>query len=227
MEPLEKTSQTQAPPPPEGQPIVGSVLYGLSLFFTALVFAYTWAEFWMGGRAVFKTTFNGAYLVILGAYALEKEYRRWSSPSKQGPQATPRSRKGQWFVVGWWVFYALAGVLSNHWSRFAMPKDLFSLCVQVTGIFFGSQASKMALARRRGRPSAPEEEAGKEEAVLAYLSSHPGSSSEEIQDALGVSRAQLYRVLDGLIAQGRLAKSKEEGGRVVRYTLEGQGKRVS
>lgn len=75
------------------------------------------------------------YIALIGAYAADKEIRRW-----MGQEEPPRA--GSLFVYLWFLFFLVAFVIRSFWPTFVVPEDLGKVALQVLGIFFGSKASK-------------------------------------------------------------------------------------
>lgn len=100
------------------------------------------------------------YIALVGAYAADKEIRRWLG--KEEP-----ARAGSFFVYLWLIFFLVAFVIRSFKPEFALPEDLGAVALQVLGIFFGSKASKKIYEVKSGRN--PEIVASREDTVLAII----------------------------------------------------------
>lgn len=147
------------------------------------------------------------YIALLGAYAADKEVRRWIGHE-------PRSRRGVWFVYAWMVFVLIAFIVQSMLPHYALPEDLVTVALQVLGVFFGTAASKRLYKKKQSTPDTPvpTTEAEQEVHVLAMLETHGELRRTDVEKALQVSKSAAYRILERLEARGLVAQIGESRG---------------
>lgn len=185
-----------------GSPTMGRVLRPLLHLATAITFYTTFRQFWSAEYAV-RYSPDAAYVTLLAAYAGHREVRRWS----QDPAlAEERARRGELFVAAWWLFYFAALVAANHVSRYRLPESLYPLCLQVTGIFFGTLTSQQLFERKeiQTEKALGGAEAIEEKLLGAFTRSGKPLSRRELETQTGLSRSSLQRALSRLQLAGRL-----------------------
>lgn len=151
------------------------------------------------------------YIALLGAYAADKEIRRWFS-------APEPPRKGSLFVYLWLLFSLAVYLIHSFRSDYAVPANLGLVCIQVLGIFFGSKASKYICETRRS--SNGPEDADRESLILNILAAKGQVTRQTVSAELQVSRATAGRLLAVLEAQGAIIRKGE--GKGVYYVLSGK-----
>ena len=180
---------------------MGRVLNPLVRFFTAISFYFYLREF-LSASYVMRYNVDPAYIVLLTAYAGLRELRRWVPDPEVIEE---RARRGELFVAFWWIFYAVTLVSANHLAAYRVPDGLFSLCVQVTTIFFGTLASQQIYKGRAVKAPKAEEGQTLESRILAYI--HQATvpvRRRELEDRFQTSRSVLQRILDRLESQGHI-----------------------
>jgi hypothetical protein len=118
-----------------------SVLFPLLTFYTAAYMALLAAEFSLRGALPLPPGLMPVYVSLLGAYAADKEVRRWA-----GRPEPPR--KGSLFVYLWLLMFLAMFIITTFQPSFAMSSELGKVVLQVLGIFFGSRVSKYVHDRR-------------------------------------------------------------------------------
>lgn len=138
-----------------------SVLFPLLTFYTAVYLGLIAAEFVLRGAFTLPAGLMPVYIALTGAYAADKEIRRWA-----GNPEPPR--KGSFFVHLWLMFYLVAFMIRSFRPEFGLPAELGNVVLQVLGIFFGSRASK-SIWESRGKTVADSELPERGEQVLELI----------------------------------------------------------
>lgn len=112
-----------------------SVLFPLLSLYTAGYLALMIADFALQDGFNLPDGILPVYIALLGAYAADKEIRRWLA-------APEPPRRGALFVYLWLLLFLAAFVIRSFRPEFTLPANLSAVCLQVLGIFFGSRASK-------------------------------------------------------------------------------------
>ena len=179
------------------------------------------AEFVLRGAFILPPGLMPVYIALLGAYAADKEIRRWA-----GTPEPPR--KGSFFVYLWLLFYLIAFMLRSFRPEFALPEELGKVVLQVLGIFFGSRASKYIWESRRaddGRQTTYD--GGRPAKILDMIKAQGQVTNREVADALHVSAASSKRILADLVDRGQVRLMGENRGAYYVGTMEGEMKRTS
>ena len=130
-------------PPAEQRPPFNevSVLFPLLSLVTVAYLAMQLAEFSLHGAVRMPATMMPVYITLLGAYAADKEIRRWVG-------APEPPRKGSLFVYLWVLLFLVLVIINFFRADYILPSDLGKVVLQVLGVFFGSRASKYIYERR-------------------------------------------------------------------------------
>jgi len=112
-----------------------SVLFPILTLYSVVYLGLMIYDFVAKGAFEMPSGMMVIYIALTGAYAADKEIRRWSG-------SDPESRWGQIFVYAWFIFFLVAFVVRCFNAEYVLPADLSSVALQVLGIFFGSKASK-------------------------------------------------------------------------------------
>ena len=147
------------------------------------------------------------YIALLGAYAADKEIRRWL-----GTPEPPR--KGSVFVYLWLLFALVVFIVHSFRADYLLPNNLVAVCLQVLGIFFGTKASKYVCEKRSGSSAA---DPGREQLILDLIAAKGQVTRQMVVDELNVSRATAGRLLVGLEAKGLIVRKGE--GKGIYYIL--------
>lgn len=184
-----------------------SVLFPLLSFYTAGYMGLMIADYFLKRSLNLPDGIMTIYVALLGAYAADKEIRRWL-----GTPEPPR--KGSLFVYLWLLFALLAFIVSSFRADYLLPDNLIAVCLQVLGIFFGTKASKYVCEKRSGSGAA---DPGREQLVLDMITAKGQVTRQRVADELNVSRATAGRLLVGLEAKGLIVRKGE--GKGVYYIL--------
>lgn len=152
------------------------------------------------------------YVALVGAYAADKEIRRWFG--KEEP-----SRAGSFFVYLWLLFFLVAFVIRSFKPTFVLPTDLGVVALQVLGIFFGSKASKKIYDIKAGKDSTV---LNRQDRVMELVKGRGRITREEVIEALKVSATTAWRVLDEMEKKGLLKQVGEH--KDAYYVVVGQEK---
>ncbi|MBI3986493.1 MAG: DeoR family transcriptional regulator [Lentisphaerae bacterium] len=170
-----------------------SVLFPLLSLYTAGYLGLMAAEFFLHAVKV-PAGMMPVYVALLGAYAADKEIRRWAG--------TPEpSRRGTVFVHLWMVFFLAAWLIHAFRPEFQLPGELGVVVLQVLGIFFGSKASKYIWEGRREEAD-PVVKSDRESRVLELLKVKGRLTRKEVMTELDVSHNTAFRLLAGLEEKG-------------------------
>ena len=179
-----------------------SVLFPLLSFYTAGYMGLMIADFFLKRSLNLPDGIMTIYIALLGAYAADKEIRRWF-----GTPEPPR--KGSVFVYLWLLFALAVFIVHSFRADYFLPNNLTAVCLQVLGIFFGSRASKYVYQNRSAAP------ADLTEVVLALIREQGWCSRKQIEEKLGISERSANRLLAGIEAKGLIRREGE--GKAVRY----------
>jgi hypothetical protein len=181
-----------------------SVLFPLLTFYTVAYLGMMASEFILRGAFVMPAGLMPIYIALTGAYAVDKEIRRWIGIPEP-------ARKGSGFVYLWSIFYLVAFMIRSFRPDFALPGELGPVALQVLGIFFGSRASKYVW-ERRGRTVPDVEIPAQGDKALELIRVKGRITNREVTEALLVSTASAKRILAALAASGQiLAKGVGRG----------------
>ena len=165
-----------------------SILSPLLLLYTIVYLAMMIVDFSAREKFDMPTGMMAVYIALLGAYAGDKEIRRW-----MGKETPPKM--GSIFVYIWLIFFLIAFVIHSIWQSFTLPGDLSPVALQVLGVFFGSKASKKIYDMKTGKA---EEAFGREEAILQMIREKGKVEKKEMMTTLKLSDSTVGRILDDL-----------------------------
>ena len=202
------------PEPPAARPPFNelSVLAPLLAIYTSAYLALVTSDFLLREALELPGGLMPMYIALLGAYAADKEIRRWADRPEP-------PRKGTVFVYLWTLLYLAAFILHTFRPDFAMPPELGKVALQVLAIFFGSRASKILHNWRSNRKDTTDttDYSAYEQQVLDLVRTRGPIRSQETAEALGVSLATAKRILTWLAGAGKL--KVVGGGRYTAYAL--------
>ncbi len=171
-----------------------SVLFPLLALYTVGYMALMIADFVLKRAFDLPDGILPVYIALLGAYATDKEIRRWIG--------TPEPvRKGSIFVYLWLLFFLAAYIVYSFRPEYVMPNNLMSVCLQVLAIFFGSKTSKYVW-ESRGRPMEPAVLSRRQDQVLEMIKTRGRIKNSDVAVQLGISRATTQRLLSDMVANG-------------------------
>ena len=184
-----------------------SVLFPLLSIYTAVYLGLMAADFFLKHKLNLPDGLVTIYIALLGAYAADKEIRRW-----MGTPEPPR--KGSLFVYLWVLFVLLAFMLNSFRPDYPLPDKLVAVCLQVLGIFFGSKASKYVCEKSS---SSGKIDPDREKAVLDMIAARGQVTRQAVSDEMQMSRSAAGRLLAGMEDKGLIVKKGE--GKGVCYVL--------
>ena len=179
-----------------------SVLFPLLSIYTAGYFGLMAADFLLKHALDLPEGLLPVYIALLGAYAADKEIRRWFG-------APEPPRRGSLFVYLWILFALAAFIVHSFRPEYPLPDKLISVCLQVLGIFFGSKASKYACERREGDGGA---EPGREKMIMDIIRARGQITRQVVIDELGISRSVAGRLLAALEIKGAIIRQGNTKG---------------
>jgi len=190
-----------------------SVLFPLLTLCTVAYLALLSAEFFLRGGLHVPALMLPVYITLLGAYAADKEIRRWvGTPEPQ--------RKGALFVY-LWVLLCLGMIIIGFFQTdLPLPADLGKVVLQVLGIFFGSRASKYVHERRRDdaedegapAPEDPAELTQRQTRIMEHIQAKGSLTRAEAIALLGISHNAANRLLEAMQDQGLIRRVGEGRG---------------
>lgn len=179
-----------------------SVLFPLLSLYTAGYLGLMLADFLLKRSLDLPEGIMPVYIALLGAYAADKEIRRWL--------VTPEPpRKGSIFVYLWLLFFLAAYIIRTFQPAYELPANLVPVCLQVLGIFFGSRASKYIWETRQGRG---ETDSGRECLILDLLAAKGQITRRDVMEKLGVSDNTANRLLQAMEARNLVRRMGEGRG---------------
>lgn len=170
-----------------------SVLAPLLTIYTLVYLGLMIYDFAMKAKFELPTGMMVMYIALVGAYAADKEIRRWMG------QAEP-PRAGSVFVYLWLLFFLVAFVIQSFKAEFSMPNDLSKISLQVLGIFFGSKASKKIYETKTGKSA--EIALTREETVTGLVKERGKVQRKDVMAALKVSDSTAGRLLAEMETKG-------------------------
>ncbi len=173
-----------------------SVLFPLLSLYTITYLVAITAKFFMGNSLTLPDGIMQIYMALLGAYATDKEIRRW-----MGRPEPPR--KGTVFVYLWLLLFLVLFVVQTLKPAYKMPEYTVAICLQVLGIFFGSKASKHIHGRRASQADL---NLSRQEKVLALIKANGSVTRPMVEDELKLASSSVKRLLSEMEKQGLIEK---------------------
>ena len=184
-----------------------SVLAPLLFIYTAGYIGLMVSDFMLKAQLDMPTGLLPIYMALLGAYAADKEIRRWVG------RPEPR-RRGAVFVYFWCLLYLVFFVVYFFRRDFPVPAEMPGLALRVLGIFFGSKASKYI---HEGYFIAkPGLAASQTAVVMSLFAMKDKIARQDVIAALNVSTRTANRVLEALEEQGQIRREGAGPGTVYR-----------
>lgn len=180
-----------------------SVLFPLLSLVTVAYLAMLVAEFFVAGLRV-PGVIMPVYIALLGAYAADKEIRRWAGTAEP-------SRKGSLFVYLWVLVFMGLVMLRFFRGEYPLPAELGKVVIQVLGIFFGSRASKYLHARRAAALN-PGELSNRQDRILEIAKAGEQVTRTEVMTALGIGKTVAFELLEEMVRAGLLQRVGEGRG---------------
>jgi ribosomal protein S25 len=170
-----------------------SVLFPLLTLYTLAYLGLMIYAFVMKGAYTMPAGMMGIYVALIGAYAADKEIRRWVGKAEE-------SKIGSVFVYAWLLFFLAAYMIQSFKAEYVLPPDLSLVALQVLGIFFGTKASKKFYEMKTS--SKPEVILSREETVLESIKKNGKITRKELIVGLKLSRSSAGRLLAGMEDKG-------------------------
>ncbi len=177
-----------------------SVLFPILTLYTLVYLGLMIYDFVAQTKFDMPSGMMAIYIALVGAYAADKEIRRWVGQSQE-------SKMGSVFVYLWLVFFLVAFIIRSFKPVYLLPNDLSLVALQVLGVFFGSKASKKLYEIKNS--SKTEVILSREQTILQMIKTNGKTTRREIVAGLKVSRSTAGRLLDGLESKGLI---KQVGG---------------
>ena len=212
IQPQPQPSDPQPSPPqaPESRPPFNevSVLFPLLSLVTVAYLAMLVAEFILhdASNAVrMPGIMMPVYISLLGAYAADKEIRRWI-----GVPESPR--KGSIFVYLWVLLFLVLVIINFFRTDYPLPPDLGKVVLQVLGVFFGSRASKYIHERKSGANMDPAEVTVRQERILEIIRAKGKVTRAEVVEMLGVGKTTATSLLETMVQESLIRRVGEKRG---------------
>lgn len=173
-----------------------SVLFPLLSFYTITYLVAITAKFFMGDSLTLPDGMMQVYVALLGAYATDKEIRRWMMRPEP-------ARKGTIFVYLWFLLFLVLFVVQTFKPAYKMPEYTATICLQVLGIFFGSKTSKHIHGRRASQADL---NLSRQEKVLALIKTNGSATRAMVEDELKLASSSVKRLLAEMEKQGLIEK---------------------
>ncbi len=182
-----------------------SVLFPLLSLVTVAYLAMMVSEFFLHEAVRVPAMMMPVYISLLGAYAADKEIRRWAG-------APEPPRKGSLFVYLWVLLFLILVTVNFFRTDYPIPSDLGKVVLQVLGVFFGSRASKYIHERRPAEAMDPAELSGRRDRILELIRTNGKTTRAEVMTALGVGRSTASNLLETMVQESLIRRSGEGRG---------------
>jgi len=204
---MDAQSQPVVPSPPERRPPFNevSILFPLLSLVTVAYLALLISEFFLRGTVRVPAAMMPVYLSLLGAYAADKEIRRWAGAPE--PQ-----RKGSLFVYLWVLVFLVLIIVRFFRAEYELPPDMAKVVLQVLGIFFGSRASKYIHERRTESAADPAEQSCRRARILDIARTRGQATRSDVMTAFGIGRSAAADLLEAMVREGLLERVGEGRG---------------
>lgn len=179
-----------------------SVLSPLLILYTIVYLGLMVYDFVARGAFEMPAGMMVVYIALLGAYAADKEIRRW-----MGKEEPPRA--GSVFVYLWLLFFLVAFVVRSFKPEFTLPEDLGAVALQVLGIFFGSKASKKIYETKAGKGAVA---LTREQTVMGLIKERGKVERKDVMAALKISDSTAGRLLAQMEAKKLIKQVGEHKG---------------
>ncbi len=173
-----------------------SVLFPLLSLYTIVYMALTTASFFLGNAMPIPDGIMQIYIALLGAYAADKEIRRWIDRPEP-------PRKGSLFVYLWLLLFLVLFTMQTVQQAHKMPEHLLQVSLQVLAIFFGTSASKHLHGRRSSKS---ELTVTRQEKVLSLIKTKGPVTRTDVEEELKLSATSVGRVLAEMEKTGLIEK---------------------
>ncbi|MBI4126450.1 MAG: hypothetical protein HY465_03055 [Deltaproteobacteria bacterium] len=179
-----------------------SLLSPLLFIYTLTYFGMMVADFGLRQAFEMPSGMMVVYIALVGAYAADKEIRRW-----MGSELPPKM--GSVFVYLWLLFFLVAFVIQSVNATFTMPADLTAVALQVLAVFFGSKASKKIYELKSGSGEIAK---SREEIVLQLIKGRGKITRKDVMESLKLSDSSVGRILADMEKRGRIQQVGDHHG---------------
>ena len=198
-------SDPPAPRPPFNEV---SVLFPLLSMVTVVYLGMLIADFFLHGSANavrVPAMMMPVYISLLGAYAADKEIRRWVGVAEP-------ARKGVVFVYLWVLLFLILVIINFFRTDYPLPSDLGKVVLQVLGVFFGSRTSKYIHERRSEATLDPAELSDRKARILEVIRTKGKVVRAEVIEMFGVSTTTATTILEAMVKEGLIKRVGETRG---------------
>jgi hypothetical protein len=185
-----------------------SILAPLLSLYTSAYLILALLDFFLKTSLELPEGLQPLYLALLGAYATDKEVRRWIG-------LTEPPRKGSIFVYLWFLLFLFCYLISIINPSYIIPPYLVPVCLEVLAIFFGTKLSKNTYSRYVITSTRPMKE--KEEIITSLIKQTGKATRQTVSETLGISTTSAWRLLTTMEQAGKIKKIGE--GKKSSYVL--------
>ena len=200
--------QEPAPQPPEPRPPFNevSVLFPLLSLVTVVYLGMLVAEFILHDAAAavhVPAPMMPIYISLLGAYAADKEIRRWV-----GTPEPPR--KGVIFVYLWVLLFLILAIINFFRTDYPLPSDISKVVLQVLGVFFGSRTSKYIHERKSAAAALnPAELTARQTRILEIIRTNGKVTRAEVSKMFDLGKSAATNLLEAMVQDGLIRRAGE------------------
>ena len=210
IQPQPQPEPLPSDPPPAPHPPFNevSVLFPLLSLVTVAYLAMQVAEFILNDAANavrVPPMMMPVYISLLGAYAADKEIRRWVG-------APEPPRKGSIFVYLWVLLFLMLAIINFFRIDYPLPPDLGKVVLQVVGVFFGSRASKYLHERRSEAKVDSAEQSDRKARIMEVIRTKGKVVRAEVIEMFGVGKTKATNLLETMVKEGLIRRVGETRG---------------
>ncbi len=176
-----------------------SVLFPILTLYTLVYLGLMIYDFVAQAKFDMPSGMMAIYIALVGAYAADKEIRRWIGKAQE-------SKMGSVFVYLWLVFFLVAFIIRSFKPVYLLPNDLSLVALQVLGVFFGSKASKKIYEMKKGTD--PEVIASREDTIIFMIKKNGKITRKEVMAVFKISHNSAWKLLNGMESKKLI---KQEG----------------
>ena len=207
---MDNQPQPSNPTPPAPRPPFNevSVLFPLLSMVTVVYLGMLASEFILHDSAAavrVPPMMMPVYISLLGAYAADKEIRRWVG-------APEPPRKGVVFVYLWVLLFLILIIINFFRTDYPVPSDLGKVVLQVLGVFFGSSASKYIHERRSGAAMDPAEFSDRQARIMELIRTKGSVTRAEVSEVFGIGKTKATNLLEAMRDAGLIQRAGENRG---------------
>lgn len=197
---------------------IDRILYPITLGFTMVILGFEIYEFAQGGYYRPRFPIGDVYLTLLTAYAAQREGAKWLGAD----EALMRLRRGELFVGIWFAVYLLMWAMANVSMRWTLPVELKTIALGVLAVFAGTGISAGLRERstRTTDAASTQDDSDRRVQILRLVNEKGPISAEDVAQNLGLPHASVWRLLERLEKEGRIAQDPSADRRDRLYRIK-------